>query len=127
MRKILSLLLLAVTLTGVPLFSGCASAPATVTTPAGQAAYKADVVVIRVNELMNAAIAANAQGALAVGPTRTIVKFCIAADQTLAAVPAGWPETLRAAWLATKKQLPPVTNPGIIAAMGAVDLVLGVL
>ncbi len=128
MRTILPLLLLALTLTGLPIVSaGCASAPATVTTAAGKQAYAADQVVIRVNELMNAAIAAQQQQALSTATTRVIVKFAVAADQTLAAVPTGWQASLQAAWLATKKQLPPITNSAILAAMGAVDLVLGLL
>ncbi len=127
MPKLLPLLLLALVLTASPILAGCRSVPATVVTPAGKAAYAADQVVVRVNELMNAAIAAQAQGALPLAAARPIVKWTIAADQTLAAVPAGWPDTLRAGWIATKQQLPAITNPAILAAMGAVDLVLGVL
>ena len=69
---------------------GCA-APVTVVTPQGQLAYKADQVVVRVNELMNAAIAANTANALPTDTTRTIVTFCVAADKTLAEAPAFTP------------------------------------
>lgn len=111
---------------GVVALPGCATRPPNLS-PAANAAYTADQVVIRINELMNAAIAAQAQNAVPVATTRAIVKFAIAADQTLAQVPAGWPATVTAAWAATKKSLPAITNPAIIAAMSAVDLVLGVL
>jgi hypothetical protein len=103
--------------------AGCAP-PVTVVTPQGQTAFRADAVVVRVNELMNAAIAANANAALSVDQTRTIVQFCVAADQTLAATPAGWPTTIRTAWASTKAQLPSVQNLVVVAAMGAVDVVL---
>lgn len=103
--------------------AGCAP-PVTVVTPQGRTAYNADQVVVRVNELMNAAIAANANAALPTDQTRTIVQFCVTADQTLAATPAGWPTTLRTAWTSTKAQLPAVQNLVVVAAMRAVDVVM---
>lgn len=106
--------------------AGCRP-PTTITTPQGQVAYKADQVAVRVNELMNAAIQANATGGLPVATTRTIVTWCVTADQTLHATPAGWQATLKASWQATKRTIPTPTNPAIVAAMGAVDLVLGAL
>lgn len=125
--SIAGFLVLVALLLSVTTAPGCASGRPPNLSPAADAAYTADQVVIRINELMNAAIAAHAQNALPTNATRTIVKFAVAADQTLADVPAGWQATVRAAWLATKKQLPAQTNPAILAAMGAVDLVLGVL
>lgn len=108
--------------------AGCAP-PATVVTPQGQIAFKADQVVVRVNELMNASIAANAAvpPALDTNTTRTIVTWCIAADQTLAATPTGWQATLQTGWTATKGKLPAITNPAILAAISAVDVVLGAI
>lgn len=104
---------------------GCAP-PVTIVTPQGQAAFKSDQVVVRINELMNAAIRANAANALATDTTRMIVSFCVAADKTLAATPAGWPATLAKAWAQTKAKLPTIENPAILAAIGAVDVVIGV-
>ncbi len=106
--------------------SACAPPP-TVTTPQGQLAYKADQIVVRVNELMNAAIAANASGALDTNTTRTIVQFTVAADQTLASTPNGWQATVLTAWAATKAKLPVIQNPAILAAFSAVDIVLTVI
>lgn len=122
-RKALRLGLLAVLLLVTP---GC-HAPVTITTPQGQAAFKADQVVVRVNELQSAAIKAEAGGGLSTSLTRVIVTFAVGADKTLAAAPDGWQSAVRAAWLDAKKQLLTVTNPAVLAAMGAVDLVLGVM
>ncbi len=105
--------------------TACAPPP-TVVTQAGKTAYTADQVVVRVNELMNAAIAANAAvpPVLTTAATRTIVQFCVAADKTLAQAPAGWPQTVGTAWAQTKARLPVITNPAISAAINAVDVVL---
>ena len=65
-------------------------APVTITTPQGQAAYTADQVAVRVNELQNAAIAAEANGGLPTATTRTIVSFAVSGDKILAQAPAGW-------------------------------------
>lgn len=106
-------------------FTAC-TPPVTVVTPQGVTAYKSDQIVVRVNELMNASIAANAAvpPGLDTNTTRIIVRWCVTADQTLAATPTGWQATLQAGWTATKTTLPPITNPVIAAAMSAVDLVL---
>ena len=108
--------------------SAC-SVPVTVTTPAGKAAYTADQVVVRVNELMNAAIATNAAvpSALPTATTKIIVQFALDADKVLAATPSGWQATVQTAWATAKTQIPPQTNPAIIAAMAAVDVALGSL
>jgi hypothetical protein len=96
-------------------------------TPAGQTAYKADLVVLRVNELENAALQANAQGGLAIAPAKTIVQFCVTADQVLKTTPSGWTVTLQTSWDLTKKALGTVSNPAVSAAMSAVDVVLAAL
>lgn len=105
------------------MLSGCA--PVTVQTPAGRTAYTADQIALRVNELENAAIQANATGALPVATTRTLVEFAVSADQTLAATPTGWLATVTTAWNAAKAKIGAVSNPALVAAMGAVDAVLG--
>src|SRR5690349_17283442 len=79
----------------------CSHTPPTVTTAEGQRAYHADQVVIRVNELQNAAIQAEATGGLPTDTTRTIVQFCVMANKTLATAPLGWPQTLLTAWTMT--------------------------
>lgn len=104
--------------------SACAPPP-TIVTPQGQTAYRADQIVVRVNELEKAAIAANAQGQLSTDTTRLIVTFCVDADKTLAATPTGWQATVRTGWATLKVSLPPITNPAIVAALGVVDALIG--
>ena len=102
--------------------------PITIVTPAGKAAYTADQIVLRVNELGKAAIAANAQGALDVQTTRIIVQFAEAADKILKALPLGWQATLAAAWKEAKQQLPMTAlGPLVLAAVQAVDVVIATL
>ncbi len=110
------------------LLVGC-HAPATVVTPQGQAAYTADQIAVRVNELERAAIAANAQTppGLDTSTTRQIVTFCVNADQTLRTAPQGWQVTLKTGWQALKAHLPPITNPAIAGAINTLDLVLAAL
>lgn len=105
------------------LLSAC-HPPPTIVTPAGRTAYTADQITLRVNELEQAAITANRTGGLALAPTRTLVEFCVVADQTLAATPAGWPVTLATAWTVAKIKLPPNLSPVLTAAMSALDVVL---
>ena len=102
-------------------------APVTVTTPQGKAAYTADQIVVRVNELQRAAVSAEAGHALDTATTRTIVEFCVSADKTLAATPNGWQATVGTAWVEAKKKLPLITNQAVMAAIGAVDVVLATI
>ena len=107
--------------------TACASRPATIVTPAGKTAFAADQVVLRINELENAAIAANAQGALDIRTTRTIVQYAIRADTILKTVPQGWQTSLRVAWQQTKASLPATLTPTVQAAVAAVDAVIATL
>lgn len=108
----------------VAFLSVSACAPPSIQTPAGKTAYTADQIVLRVNELENAAIQANATGGLDVRTTKTLVEFAVAADQTLKVTPAGWQTTVGTAWAQAKRSLPPITNAAVSAAMSGVDLVL---
>jgi hypothetical protein len=105
--------------------SAC-GAPVTVVTPAGQVAYTANEIAKRVGELGHAAIAANAQGALADSTTFTIVGFCDSADKILAATPAGWQASVATAWTEAKKKIPAkdLTNPLILSLVTAVNVSL---
>lgn len=114
-----------VCLLALPLAS-CAR-PVTITTPQGQAAYTADQIVVRINELQNTAIAANQQQQLGTDATRTIVQFCVGADATLAQTPAGWQTTLITAWGQLRAALPPISNPAVAAALATVDAVMGTI
>ena len=118
MKRILLVVLLA--------SCACAAHPLVVT-PQGQAAVTADAVVVRVNELGNAAIAAQASGALSVATTRTLIGWCLSADQVLGAVPSGWQATLQASWAQAKSKIPAadLNNPAVVSAVAAIDVIIG--
>jgi len=109
--------------------AACVHAPSSITTPQGQAAYTADQVVQRVNELENAAIQAEASKALPTNITRIIVQFCVSADMTLKTTPAGWQQTVSVAWKQAKAQIPAsvLANPAWSATISGVDVVLAAL
>lgn len=109
---------------GLALLAPACHTPVSVQTPAGQVAYTADQIVLRVNELQTAAIQAQATGGLSEATTRRIVQFAVAADKTLKDTPAGWQVTVATAWKETKAALPAITDPAVAAAMGSVDVVL---
>lgn len=111
-------------LIGCLLFAGGCATAAPNLTPVGQHAYTADQVAMRVAELQNAAIQAEATGGLPTPTTRIIVQFAVTAAPTLRAVPTGWPQTITAAWVAAQTQIGPVTNPLVIAAISALNVVI---
>lgn len=119
LKRLVFTIALVVTLAGV-----ACHRPVTIVTPAGQAAFTADQVVMRVNELQAAAIQAEATGGLPTATTRVIVQFCVDADKTLAATLSGWRATVSTAWTQTKARLPVITNPAVQAAINAIDVVL---
>lgn len=100
-------------------------------TPIAQAAITADAVVVRVNELQAATIQycgpapQCAPGTLDTALARQIVQTSIALRQTLKAVPSGWQATVKAAWAQARPKFATVTNPAIVAALAAVDIVIG--
>jgi len=105
--------------------SACAHPSTANLSPQGHVAYTADQIAARVNELENAAIAANASGGLPLRTTRTLVEFSVKADQVLAATPSGWLATLTTAWNVAKSSVSGVMSPALTAAIAAVDVVLG--
>ena len=122
MNKIIWIVLLSATLA-----SGC-TPPPTIVTPQGQTAFKADQAVIRVNELMNAAIAANTAtpSGLDTATTRTIVQWAVSADQILASTPQGYIATLRASWTALQPQIAKIPATSAVGiALAAVNAVIG--
>ena len=105
----------------------CVHQPPTIITPQGHVAFTADQIVQRVNELQNAAIAAEANQALPTKTARLIVTFCVDADKTLAATPQGWQKTVATAWAQVKSDVGVIPNATIAAAMNAVDAALASL
>ncbi len=120
---------LAILVFAAALVSGCASAPPTVITPQGKAAYIADAVVIRVNELQAAAIQANATGGLSTATTAQIVQWTVQADTVLKSAQAGWQKALVQSWGVLKGQIPAadLKNPLIVVALNAVDALIATL
>lgn len=87
--------------------------PATLS-PAGQKAYAANELIIRVGELQAAAIDANARidpatnaPALATATTRRVVTFCVETTKTLKALPSGWQATVKTGFASLQGVLTP--------------------
>ena len=72
--------------------------PTTIVTQPGKIAFSADQVAVRVNEVQNAAIAANTSGALDAAQTKIIVAYAVSADKVLKATPAGWQAAVMKLW-----------------------------
>lgn len=107
------------------LAAGCAPPP-TVITPQGKTAFTADQAVVRVNELMNAAIAANASGALPVKTAHAIVQWSVSADQILASTPAGYVKTLSASWTALQPEIASISPTSPVGlALATITSVVG--
>lgn len=68
----------------------CASAPTSVVTPAGKAAYSADQVVSAIGIFQDAAISANSNKLISDADTRLIVTFSKGAVATITAAQSGW-------------------------------------
>jgi len=68
----------------------CASAPTSVVTPAGKAAYSADQVVSAIGIFQDAAISANSSKLISDADTRLIVTFSKGAVATITAAQSGW-------------------------------------
>jgi hypothetical protein len=98
--------------------------PKAVVTPQGQVAFTADQIIVRVGELQNAVLQANANKALDDATTKTVVTWTTAAARILKTTPSGWQATLFSGWKAVKPQIP-TNNPAIALAVGAVDALVG--
>jgi hypothetical protein len=105
---------------------GCAANP-NVTTPSGKAAQAALEISTRVGELQNAAIAANTNGSLSDRDSVTVVKFTVAAQQTLKDVPNGWQVTLKTSYQAMKDALDASVKTKLAVALTTLDALIGAL
>lgn len=101
--------------------------PASIQTAPGKTAYTADQIVLRINELQNAAIQAEASGGLTTATTRLIVQFCVSADTALKNSPNGWQPTVSAAWAELKRQVIVMPSSAFYTTWNAVDLVLAAI
>ena len=119
------ILLVLLTLSMGACLISCVHPPPTLTA-AGQTAFTADQAVVRVNELMNAAIAANASGALPVKTAHAIVQWGVSADQILASTPAGYVQTLTASWTALQPEIASISPTSTVGLLlGGITSVIG--
>lgn len=110
-----------------------ASACAKVTpeTPKAAAAITADAVVVRVNEVQAAVIdycgpaPQCAPGTIDTNTAREVVKAMTDLRTVLKAVPAGWQASVKAGWTQAKIRLVGITNAAIVAAIAALDVLIG--
>lgn len=119
-------------LTSTILTSGACTHKNTGATPTASAAITADAIVIRVNELQATVIQACGPAAVCQPSSgistilaRDIVQASIDVRTTLKAVPAGWQATVKTAWTQARPRFNSVTNPAILAALAAVDILIG--
>lgn len=109
----------------------CANKNVTPDTPRAAAAITADAIVIRVNELQAAVIQACGPAltcqpnSLSTALARDIVQTSIDLRTTLKAVPSGWQTTVKTAWAQAKPRFAGIMNAAIIAALSAVDALIG--
>lgn len=118
-------------LIAIVLLNICCAAPTTITTQQGKTAYTADQIAVQVGHLEQAVIAANQATPKGIPDAAaiTIVKFCVNAENTLAATPSGWYLTIQAAWVQVKEDIGSTitSNPVIVSLVSAVDVALGVV
>ena len=108
-----------------------ACAKVTPATPKAGAAIKADAIVIRVNELQATVIdycgpaPQCAPGTIPTNTARDAVAALMDVRKFLLQTPNGWQASTKAAWSVAKARLAGVTNPAILAALAAVDVLIG--
>jgi len=98
--------------------------PITIVTPAGQAAWTKDQVVVRINEIETTTIQAAGTGGMPMATARQIVRFTVAADRIMQASDNGWKPALIAAWVEAKRSIPVTTNHAVATAIASIDLVI---
>jgi hypothetical protein len=101
-----------------------ACVPKTIVTAPGQKAYKANEIVLRVNELMNVTISAEAQKAIPTDAALVIVRFCVKANKVLAVTADGWDKVVAEAWFAVTSDplvKPHLKNTYIVAIVAILD------
>lgn len=125
--RTLRLFTIVLTLSSTAVLPACRP-PATIETEAGKKAHVANEVLIRVERLQNAAIAANKNGSLPTDQARAVVFVTVNLAEIAKATTEGWEATARQAWVQAKKDVP-VLQPGgqFGLYVAAIDAVLGVL
>jgi hypothetical protein len=107
-------------------FAPACTPPSHIVTAPGKIAFTAVQVELRVNEVQNAAIAANKSGGLDDAQTKVIVTYTVAADKVLQTTPAGWQAVVKQLWQEAAPKIT-TTNPTIQLAITALTGILGAL
>jgi hypothetical protein len=108
--------------------TGCAAKVHPTMPPADQKMYDATEVAKRVNRLMDATIEAEAAKAIQTDAARIVIRWCVAADKTIAQYPAGYGPMLAQAWALLKAdpQIKPLLmgNQYLATAATLIDVAL---
>lgn len=114
---------LAVPIIVIALLVGCAS-KTTQLSPAGQKAFTANGIAVRVAEFQRVVIAASDAKQMPVETSRTIVMWTVSALETLKATPTGWEATIRTGWVGIRPTA--IKFPPLAGWIDAIDILLGV-
>lgn len=108
----------------LPLGSGCAHGQPRPADPAIAAAQTGTEIVLRLEELQNAAIAAETSGALATAEAAKIVQFTVASTLTIQQTPGGWRPTVTEGYRTFKASLSPTAVTRFAVLLRALDVLI---
>lgn len=102
----------------LPLLAACPKAPASVVTPQGRAAFKADQVLARIENLEDVVIRAGTPDAaghrvISKADADLIVGFCKDAALVIRQTPDGWLAAVRVLWDRAAARIPPADLPAV--------------
>lgn len=122
---VLALVLLVAAPLTVVSTAGCGDRPVTIETEAGKRAYDTNEVLIRVERLQDAAIAAFDRGQVDLATSRAIVFATVQVNDLAEAAQTGWQAAALKAWDNAKKELTALRPGGQFALLAAaIDEVL---
>lgn len=113
-----------IALISLVILSACA-APATITTPAGKAAYISDQLINSLGIFQDAAIGSNDQKILSDSSTKLIVTFVKASVNTARQTPSGWKVTISTGLDSLVKALPAADAQKYSAYIGLLKTMIG--
>lgn len=119
LRSLLIGLVVVGTVTALPLSTAGCGTPSTIVTEPGKQAYATNEVLIRVEELQDAAVAAFDKGQLDLATSRAIVFATVQINDLAEAKQAGWQAVALKAWANAKEQVPALRQGGQFALIAA--------
>lgn len=113
--------------------AACGHPNQTPATPRAAALIRADDVVLRVNELQATIIewcaagtgATCQPGTIDTALARRLVSACLDVRRVARSAVDGWPAAVRTAWATAKTKFAGIANPLVVAAVAAVDALIG--